>query len=52
VESQGALADSFVATVTRILNKITVRTVSGGAKLRYTTPTGGSTIPFKPARGC
>jgi hypothetical protein len=53
VESQGSLQDSFVATVTRILNKITVRTVSGGAKLRYATPTGGSsTIRFKPARGC
>jgi hypothetical protein len=53
VEDQGSLAGSFVATVTRILDKITVRTVSGGAKLRYETPTGGtSTIPFKPARGC
>jgi hypothetical protein len=53
VESQGPLQDSFVATVIRILDKITVRTVSGGAKLRYETPRGGSsTIPFKPARGC
>jgi hypothetical protein len=54
VESQPpSLQDDFVAAVKRVLNKITVRSVSGGTKLAYTTPTGGkSTIPFKPARGC
>jgi hypothetical protein len=54
VESQPtSLQDDFVAAVKRVLNKITVRSVAGGTKLAYTTPTGGkSTIPFKPARGC
>jgi len=54
LESQPeSLQDDFVAAVTRVLNQITVRTVSGGAKLAYTTPTGGSSsIRFRPAQGC
>jgi hypothetical protein len=52
-EQPPALQDLFVASVSRVLNKITVRTVAGGAKLRYDTPRGGSsTIRFRPARGC
>lgn len=46
------LQPKFVASVKRILNRITVRSVAGGTKLGYTTPTGKSTIPFRPARGC
>jgi hypothetical protein len=47
------LQPTFVASVKRVLNRITVRSVAGGTKLAYTTPTGGkSTIPFRPARGC
>ena len=34
-EQPPALQDAFVAAVSRVLNKITVGTVSGGAKLRY-----------------
>jgi hypothetical protein len=54
VESQPpSLQDDFVATVKRVLNRITVRSVAGGTKLAYATPTGGkSTIRFRPARGC
>jgi hypothetical protein len=53
VDSQPeSLQDDFVAAVARILNKVTVRTLDGGAELGYTTPTGGkSTLRFKPARG-
>jgi hypothetical protein len=48
-----ALQPMFVASVKRVLNRITVRSVGGGTKLAYTTPTGGkSTIPFRPSRGC
>jgi hypothetical protein len=48
-----ALQPLFVASVKRALNRITVRSLAGGTKLGYTTPTGGkSTIPFRPARGC
>jgi hypothetical protein len=48
-----SLQDDFVAAVKRVLNRITVRSVAGGTKLAYTTPTGGkSTIRFRPARGC
>ena len=54
VESQPeSLQSLFVASVKRVLNKVTVRTVAGGTKLEYQTPLGGkSTIRFRPARGC
>jgi len=54
VESQPeSLQPPFVAAVKRALNRITVRTVAGATKLRYTTHTGGtSTVPFRPVRGC
>lgn len=48
-----SLQPLFVASVKRVLNKITVRTLAGGTKLGYATPMGGkSTIGFRPARGC
>jgi len=47
------LQPMFVASVKRVLNKITVRYVASKNRLAYTTPTGGSSsIPFKPARDC
>jgi len=54
VESQPeSLQPLFVASVKRVLNKITVRTLAGGKKLGYATPLGGeSTVRFRPARGC
>ena len=53
VESQPeSLQPLFVASVKRVLNKITVRTLAGGKKLGYATPLGGeSTVRFRPARG-
>jgi hypothetical protein len=54
VESQPeSLQPLFVASVKRVLNRITVRTLAGGTKLGYATPTGGkSTQRFQPKRGC
>jgi hypothetical protein len=45
-----SLQELFVNTVKRSLNRITVKLA--GKKLVYTTPFGGSTVPFKPAQGC
>jgi hypothetical protein len=52
-EQPESLQPLFVSSVTRVLNKITVRTLASGTKLGYATPMGGkSTVRFRPAAGC
>ena len=52
-EQDEDLRPMFVASVKRVLNKITVRYDASKNRLVYKTPTGGgSSIAFKPGRGC